>query len=70
MVQVLSHDLVSSFDGLELLVAGKDGTLTCLGVKLKAVELRVKFDISENIEYNWPSETKGTNGFTFEDGKV
>ncbi|ESO96510.1 hypothetical protein LOTGIDRAFT_159926 [Lottia gigantea] len=67
LVEVLSHDLVIMSEGVELLVATRDGSLICLGSGLETPpeawigETMVK----RNQLISWPSATKSINDFSF-----
>ncbi|XP_050407498.2 uncharacterized protein LOC126822581 [Patella vulgata] len=67
LVEVLSHDLVIMSEGVELLIATKDGSLICLGSGMETPpeawigEKMVK----RNQMIAWPSATKSINDFSF-----
>lgn len=72
LVQVLSHDFVKWFSGIELLVATSDGTVICLSTGQELAEIQETTDESLRTNHMWSltSETKTVNDFSFSDKKV
>ena len=71
LVQILSHDLVSQSDGLELLISTNDGTLICMGSGEETMDSIYLEEIySKTHMMSIPSETKSPNDFLFADRKV
>ncbi|XP_048732051.2 uncharacterized protein LOC125648988 isoform X2 [Ostrea edulis] len=71
LVQVLSHDFVKWFSGIELLVATSDGTVICLSTGQELAEIQEPTDESLRTNHMWSltSETKTVNDFSFSDKK-
>ncbi len=66
MVPMLSHDLLPSNPGLEVLVATQDGTLACLAQNNKTGLLRDSNTTSHFIKSNsWSGERRTVNDFSF-----
>lgn len=72
LVQVLSHDLIKWFSGMELLVATSDGTLMCLATGQELAEFDDARDetLRCNHMLSLTSETKTANDFSFSEKKV
>ncbi|XP_062604157.1 uncharacterized protein LOC134265978 [Saccostrea cucullata] len=71
LVQVLSHDLVKWFSGMELLVATSDGTVMCLATGPEQAEIQESTDEALRTNHMWSlsSETKTVNDFSFSEKK-
>lgn len=72
LVQVLSHDLVKWFSGMELLVATSDGTLMCLATGQELAEVDDARDeaLRSNHMLSLTSEPKTVNDFSFSEKKT
>ena len=71
LVSLLSHDLVPSAPGMEILVATVDGTLVCLGRKQgsESAETEHLDEHRYHALYSLASETRSYNDFSL-DGRV
>lgn len=67
---LVSHDLVSQSEGLELVVASQDGTILCLGQTPIGTEISGKETEELDRSLTWPSETRSHNDFTYLPFKV
>lgn len=72
LVQVLSHDLIKWFSGMELLIATSDGTLMCLATGQELAEFDDARDetLRSNHMLSLTSETKTANDFSFSEKKT
>lgn len=71
LVQILSHDLVSQSDGLELLISTNDGTLICMGSGEETTQNIYSDAVySKTSMLSIPAETKSPNDFLFAERKV
>lgn len=72
LVEVMAHDLIPLFQGLELLVSTKDGSIICLGSSLEtAVEDLIEDSPRKNLLFRaWPSSLKSPNDFAFSELKA
>ena len=71
LVQILSHDLVTQSEGLEILISTNDGTLICMGSGNEIAD--TPFDeqhYKTNLMLSLPSDIKTPNDFLFSNKKV
>ncbi|WAR19978.1 DEX1-like protein [Mya arenaria] len=71
LVQILSHDLVSHSEGMELLISTSDGTVICMGSGEETIENVFADEFYHKIlALAWPAETPTPNDFLFAENKM
>ena len=71
LVQILSHDLVSQSEGMEILISTNDGTLICMGTGNEATETIFDDQLYKtSLMLSLPAELRTPNDFLYSDKKV
>ena len=71
LVQILSHDLVSQSEGMEILISTNDGTLICMGTGNEVTETTFDDQLYKtSLMLSLSAELKTPNDFLYSDKKV